>query len=176
MTNLYRLIRYDWPMHLVYLLTNWLPDNVVFIRLRGGMARPFFKKCGKRLGIGRNVCFYNPSSIEIGDDVYVAYGCWISGPLTIEDQVLLGPYCVVAPGNHTISNGSFRFANNTDGRITLKFGSWMAAQSLVVGDNSVLGSGSVLAANSTLTSIGEDMSVYAGSPAKKVKSLNKESL
>ena len=35
-------------------------------RCPGKMARPFFKKCGKNLGIGRNVTFYNPSKIEIG--------------------------------------------------------------------------------------------------------------
>ena len=64
---------------LFLLFTNWLPDNVIFINLRGRLARPFFKKCGKNLGIGRNVCFYNPSKMEIGTNVYIAYGCWFLG-------------------------------------------------------------------------------------------------
>jgi len=78
MNKLYRLLRYDIPMHFILLLTNWLPDNVIFIRLRGSLARPFFNHCGKRLGIGRNVVFYNPSNISIGNDVYIAYGNWFS--------------------------------------------------------------------------------------------------
>ncbi len=72
---MWRLLRYDLPLHFVLRLTNWLPDNVMFIRLRGRLARPFFKSCGTRLGLGRNITFYNPSKIEIGEDVYIGYGC-----------------------------------------------------------------------------------------------------
>jgi acetyltransferase-like isoleucine patch superfamily enzyme len=158
-------------MHFGLLFTNWLPDNVMFIRLRGCIVRPFFKKCGKRLGIGRNVTFYNPSKIEIGNDVYIACGCWFGGNIIIEDQVMFGPYCVLAPSNHTSFNGSFRFSKNTDGQIRIKFGSWLAAHSLIIGENSVLGSGSILAANSVLNSVADDNCLYAGSPAKKIKDL-----
>ena len=171
MNKFYRLFRYDWPLHFVLLFTNWLPDNVFFIRLRGKLARPFFRTCGKRLGIGRNVTFYNPSKIEIGNDIYIAYGCWFGGNIIIEDQVMFGPYCILAPSNHTLLNGSFRFSQNTDGLIRIKFGSWLGAHSLVIGERSVLGSGSVLAANSLLNSIADDRSLYAGSPAKKIKEL-----
>lgn len=168
MTKFTRLFRYDLPLHFVLLITNWLPDNVVFIRLRGRLARPFFKKCGKRLGIGRNVTFYNPSKIEIGSDVYVAYGCWFSGNITIEDEVLFGPYCILAPSNHKKNGESYRFGNNTKGKIILKKGSWMGAKSLVVG-NSTLGIGTVLAANSLLNGVADDNAIYGGSPAKKIK-------
>jgi len=171
MNKFYRLFRYDWPMHFALLFTNWLPDNVIFIRLRGRVASPFFRKCGKRLGIGRNVTFYDPSKIEIGNDVYVAYGCWFGGDISIEDQVLFGPYCVLAPSNHCRLDGSFRFADNTEGKIVVKFGSWMGAHSMIVGENSSLGRGSLLAANSVLNSVAEDDSLYAGSPARKIKHL-----
>ena len=169
MIKIKRILRYDLPMHFVLWITNFLPDNVVFIKLRGRLASLFFKKCGRRLGLGRNVCIYNPSSVEVGNDVYIAYGCWLSGPLLIGNEVLLGPYCIVAPGNHTRKNRSFRFAENTEGDIKIEDGSWMGAHSLIIGDNSVLGKGSVLAANSTLVSISECDSIYAGSPAKKIK-------
>ena len=59
MSKIRRLMLHDWPLHFVLLITNWLPDNVFIIRLRGRLARPFFKKCGKRLGIDQNVVFYN---------------------------------------------------------------------------------------------------------------------
>jgi acetyltransferase-like isoleucine patch superfamily enzyme len=158
-------------MHFVLLFTNWLPDNVIFIRLRGKLARPFFKNCGKRLGIGRNVVFYNPSKIEIGNDVYIAYGCWLGGTILIEDQVLFGPYCVLASTNHQRVKGSYRFANNTTGEIIVKFGSWLGAHSMIIGENSILGSGSLLAANSVLNSIADPNCLYAGSPAVKIKEL-----
>ena len=170
MSKIRRLMLHDWPLHFVLLITNWLPDNVFIIRLRGRLARPFFKKCGKRLGIGRNVVFYNPSRMQLGNDVYVAYGCWFSGDVTIEDEVMFGPYCILAPTDHTSAGGSFRFSTNTTGRIRVGKGSWIGAHSLIVGDSS-LGRGSKLAANSLLNVQGDDNSLYAGSPARKIKEL-----
>jgi acetyltransferase-like isoleucine patch superfamily enzyme len=117
---MWQLIRYDWPLHFLLRLTNWLPDNVIFIKLRGMLARPFFRKCGTNLGIGRNVTFYNPSAIEIGSSVYIAYGCWFlgAGRLVIEDEVLFGPYVVISPANHTKINGSFRYGDSELGENT----------------------------------------------------------
>lgn len=171
MKKLHRLLRYDWPLHFVLLVTNWLPDNVIFIRLRGAMVRPFFKQCGRGFGVGRNVVFYNSSKMEFGDDVYVAYGCWFNGRITIEDEVLFGPYCILAANNHTRFDGSFRFGGSEDGTIVVKRGSWLGAHALVVA-NSSLGQGSVLAANSLLNCESEDDSLYAGSPAKRIRSLS----
>tara|TARA_B110000003_G_C16416328_1_gene444326 strand:+ start:175 stop:696 length:522 start_codon:yes stop_codon:yes gene_type:complete len=168
MKNFFRIFRYDLPLHLVLFLTNWLPDNIVFIRLRGRLASPFFKSCGKRLGLGRNVTFYNPSQISIGSDVYIAYGCWITGTVKFENEILLGPYCVISPGNHQKNKNSFRFSKISDSKAVLKYGSWMGAHSLIVGTNPILGKGTVLAANSTLIGIADDDSIYAGSPAKKI--------
>lgn len=171
MNKWYKLLRYTWPLHFVLRFTNWLPDNVVFIRLRGRMASPFFKKCGKGLGLGRNVCFYDPSLLEIGGDVYIAYGCWFNGNIVVEDEVLFGPYCVLASDNHTKGDQlSFRFGGNRPGTIRVSYGSWLGAHCLMVG-NSCLGRGSVLAANSTLTTKTEDSVIYAGNPAKKIKEI-----
>lgn len=165
MNKIYRLIRYDWPLHLVLLLTNWLPDNVLFIRLRGGLAKPFFKKCGKRLGIGRNVTFYNPSMIEIGTDVYIALGCWFSssGGVSIEDEVLFGPYVILASSNHSRQNNSFRFGEAINQPILIKKGSWLGAHVTVL-SGSIIGEGSVIAANSVAMGNIEDHVLFAGNP------------
>jgi len=151
MQKLFRLFRYDWPLHFVLLLSNWLPDNVIFIRLRERLARPFFKKCGKRLGLGRNITFYNPSNIEIGNDVYIAYGCWLlgSGRIDIDNEVILSPYCVLSTGNHTRQHKSFRYGPPKIGSIKIGYGAWIGAQ-VVVMCNVAIGAGSVVAANTTV--------------------------
>lgn len=172
MNKYLRLLRYDFPMHFVLFFTNWLPDNVVFIKLRGRLASPFFKSCGKNLGLARNITFYNPSTISLGSDVYFGYGCWVSGPFNVEDEVLFGPYCVIAPGNHQRSMNSFRFSELSEGVATVNHGAWLGAHSLLIGTRPILGEGSVLAANSTLINQAEPNSIYAGNPAKKIKNLN----
>lgn len=169
---MWRLIRYDLPLHFVLRLTNWLPDNLIFIRLRGFLAKPFFKKCGKNLGIGRNVTFYNPSAIEIGSSVYIAYGCWFlgSGRLVIEDEVLFGPYVVISPGNHTQVHGSFRFGIAELGEIRVGKGSWIGAHATLLKGASI-GDGSLIAANSAINSATDNNTLYGGVPARFIKNI-----
>lgn len=168
--RLYNIFRYDLPLHIVLLITNCLPDFVVFIRLRGRLARPFLKDCGRSLGLGRGVTFYNPSRISLGDNVYIAKGCWISAfdDVVVEDEVLFGPYVCIASSNHTRRNGSFRYGESTKGPVLIRKGSWLGAHAVVT-KGSTLGEGTVLAANSVLIGSSESQSLYAGLPAKKVK-------
>jgi acetyltransferase-like isoleucine patch superfamily enzyme len=172
MNKIFRLLRYDWPLHLVLLLTNWLPDNIFFIRFRGSLAKPFFKKCGKNLGLGRNVTFYNSSQIEIGDSVYIAFGCWIlgAGKVLIEDEVMFGPYVVISPGNHLKKNGSFRFGPSDFEDMTIGKGAWIGSHcSLVMGAK--VGNGTLIASNSVLNKVTENDSLYGGVPAKFIKKI-----
>ena len=165
-------LRYNLPMHFVLLLTNWLPDNVIFIRLRGRLARPFFKSCGKRLGIGRNVVFYNPSKISIGNDVYIAYGNWFSSSfgVIIEDEVLFGPYNVIATSNHTKQEGSYRFGSAKGGQIVFGKGCWIGANCTIT-LNVEIGSGSVVGANTLVNRNVPPNCVFVGTPGNiKTKS------
>lgn len=173
MNKFYRLLRYDLPMHFILILTNWLPDNVFFIRLRGSLLKPFFKKCGKKLGVGRNVTFYDPSKIEIGNWVYIAYGCWFSPGLgvKIEDEVLIGPYNVIATSNHTRLNSSYRFGRPKGDKILFKRGSWVGANCAILA-GSVIGAGSVIAANTVTNGLVPDNCVFAGNPGVVKKVIN----
>jgi acetyltransferase-like isoleucine patch superfamily enzyme len=167
---MWRLIRYDLPMHFILRLTNWLPDNVIFIRLRGWLTRPFFKKCGQNLGIGRNVTFYNPSQIEIGNWVYIAYGCWFQGSdgINIGDEVLFGPYVTVTTSNHTRINGSWRFGIPSGKKINICQGSWIGANcSILSGAN--IGTGSVIASNTSVFEEVSKNSLFAAPKGKEKK-------
>jgi hypothetical protein len=66
---------YVLPLWFVQVLTNWLPENRVSIRIRGAMVGPFLGRCGRNLTLARGVTFLNPHGIRMGDDVYIATGC-----------------------------------------------------------------------------------------------------
>ena len=134
----------------VLLLTNWLPDNVVFLRFRGFLARPFFGSCGKNLRLGRNITFYNPSKLDIGSDVYIAYGNWFcaGGTITIEDEVMFGPSSIIVSCNHTIANDSYRWAPIQDKDIRIGRGSWVGGNCNILA-GSEIGFGTVISAGST---------------------------
>ncbi len=171
MQKVIRILRYDWPMHFILLLTNWLPDNVAIVKLRGFLIRPFFKSAGKNLQVGRDVTFYNPSKITIGSDVYIAKGCWFSGSGEIEigNKILFGPYVVVVTSNHSIANNSYY-----DGppiqmqKVIIQDGCWIGAHATILA-GVVLAQTTLLAANSVLSKNTEVKSIYGGVPAKLIK-------
>ncbi len=172
MSKIFRAFRYDWPLHFVLLLTGWLPDNVLILRLRGFFASFFLGKCGNNLRLGRNITFYNSRNIFIGNNVYIAYGNWFSAGdvITIDDEVIIGPYCVFASSNHTKSFGSFRYGVPEYKPIRIEKGSWIAGQCSVLA-GSHIGSGVLVAANSVVSGLLSDNTMYAGSPAKSIKAI-----
>lgn len=168
--KLNRLVRYDWPLHFVLLFTNWLPDNVAFLRLRGWLASPFFSKCGKNLRLGRDITFYNPLNIQLGSNIYIAKGCWFSAgfPIQIGDEALFGPNVIVASSNHTKENGSFRYGKSTGNVVIIGKGSWIAANCAITAGTDI-GNGAVIGANSVVKGEIAPDSLYAGNPAKYIK-------
>jgi acetyltransferase-like isoleucine patch superfamily enzyme len=170
--NLRRNLRYDWPLHFVLFLTNWLPDNVIFFRLRGSLATKFLGSCKENLRIGRNVTIYNASAVHMGRDVYLAYGCWLvaGGPIEIGDEVMFGPYVVVSAGNHRRLEGSFRFGPIEQLPVSVGKGTWIGSHVTILGGASI-GSGCMVGSNACVTRGNTpDNSLVIGVPAvvKKV--------
>jgi acetyltransferase-like isoleucine patch superfamily enzyme len=171
MTRLGVLLRYDWPLHFVILLTNWLPDNIPFLRLRGRLARPFFGECGSDLRLGRHLTFYNPSRIKMGAHVYLAYGCVFlaSGEkICIGDEVIMGPYCVLASEDHLSSNHSFRYGPTSAAPIVVERGCWLGAH-VVVTAGSRIGKGTLVAAGAVVARSIPDHVLAGGVPACVIK-------
>lgn len=165
-------LRFSWPMHLVLLLTNWLPDNVLFLRLRGYLAAPFLGSCGKNLRIGRDITFYNSQNIHIGSNVYIAKGNWFNGSakITIGDEVIFGPYSVVSASNHTMLDDSFRYGPPIRKPISIGKGSWIAGNCSITAGVQI-GKGVLIAGSSAVTKDIPDFHMAGGVPAKVIKSL-----
>jgi len=166
------LLRYDWPLHFILLLTNWLPDNVIFLRLRGFLSRPFFSSCGHTLNIGRNVNFHNPSLIHLGDYVHISYGCFFlaTDHIWVSDEVMFGPYCCLSAGNHTYFNGSYRFGKPELKPIYIDKGSWLGAH-IVVTAGSKIGKGVLVAAGAVVAGDIADNTIVGGIPANVIKTV-----
>lgn len=106
--------------------------------------------------------------MEIGDNVYIAYGGWFNGSIIIENNVIFGPYCMFTSSNHTFKNGSFRYGSKTEkGKIVVGFGSWVGGMCSVLAGGG-LGINCLLASNSVLNKIMEEGSIYGGTPAKLI--------
>lgn len=173
MARLWTLLRYDWPVYFWLWITNWLPDNVVFLRLRGKLVRPFLGSCGHPLNIGRNVTFHNPSLIHLGNFVHISYGCLLmaTDQITIEDEVMFGPYCVLISGNHGRMDHSYRFGPAVLNPIRIGKGSWLGAH-VTVTAGCEINSGSLVAAGAVVTDTFPANVMVGGVPARLIKNLN----
>lgn len=174
MNKLFRLLRYDLPLHFVVLLTNWLPDNVPFLRLRGFLAHFFLGSCGRDLRLGRNISFYNPSKIHFGEHIYVAYGCWFMAgeEIRVEDEVIFGPYCVIVSSNHGFTGNSFRYGQPLLAPIRVERGSWIGGH-VTLTAGAEIGAGCLVAANTVVPNQKfPGRSLIGGVPARIVKSLD----
>jgi len=167
MKNIINYLRFDWPMHFLLLFTNWLPDNVFFLRVRGALIRPFFGKCGRDLRVGRNVQFHNPELINLGDHVFIAYGCSLMAIelISIENEVMLSPYCVIVSGNHSTLNGSYRYGPALVAPIVIGKGSWIASH-VVVTAGCTVGENCLIAANAVVTQNIPANVIAGGIPAR----------
>jgi len=170
--NIKRLLRYDLPLHIVLLLTNWLPDMVNVLRLRGYLASFFLGQCGKDLRLGRNITFYNPKNMIIGKNVYIAYGSWFSASETIliEDEVIIGPYLICSSANHTKQVDSYRYGPPVKEKITIQTGSWIGGHCIILAGVKI-GSSTLIGAGSVVTKSIEANSLSAGNPAKIIKKI-----
>ncbi|WP_394676739.1 acyltransferase [uncultured Sphingobacterium sp.] len=173
MNNYFRSIRYDIPLHFVLLLCNWLPDNVIFLRLRGFLAAPFFGSCGKDLRLGRNLTFYNSSNMHIGKNVYIAEGNWFSckEKIQIGDEVIFGPKSVITSSNHTYMDNSYRYGKSIARPISIQKGCWVAANCTITAGTEI-GTGTLIAANSVTKGQIPSLSIYGGVPGKIIKSIH----
>lgn len=170
MKELKNQFKYILPIWFVQLITNWLPDNRVTIKIRGKLVSLFIKQCGKNFTLGSNVVLNNPQNLYIGDDVYIAKGGWFNalGKLVIEDQVVMGPYVVISTLQHVFKDGSVRFGGSKAAPVTIGRGTWLASH-VSVKCGVTIGKGNLIASNASVVYNTEDYKVLGGVPAKVIK-------
>ena len=162
--------RYALPVWAAMLLTSWMPDNRISVRLRGMLLSPFFRKCGRNLTVGRDVTLLNTHQLEVGDHCYFAKGTWVNamGGVELESEVITSPYVVIASSNHGFRDGSVRFGGAHVARITIGRGSWIASHAVITAGVSI-GPGSLVGANAVVVNDVPANSVMGGVPAKRIR-------
>jgi acetyltransferase-like isoleucine patch superfamily enzyme len=160
-------LRWNLPLWLIGLLTNWLPDNSKTCRLRGALARPFLRRCGREFALGIDVTLNAPARLSVGSKCYLARSTWIQamGGVVLEDEVVTGPYVVLASTNHGFKNGSTSGAGTHPAPIRIGRGTWIGAHAVITAGVTV-GKGNLIAANAVVTRDTPDNVIVGGVPAK----------
>jgi maltose O-acetyltransferase len=108
--------------------------------------------------------------IKIGNNVYIATGCWIDGigGLTIEDEVELSPFVVVTTSSHCFKDNSVRFGGARTAPVHIGKGSWLASHATIAAGCSGVGTGCIVGANAVVSKDIPDNVFAVGVPARVV--------
>lgn len=152
-------------------VTGLMPEILHTMKFRGwlighvsGGKRP------RNLQIAKGTRLHNIRNITFGDDVFVSASCWFLAncPITIEDEVMFGPMCIVVAGDHTLENGSYRFGKAERAPITIGHGSWIGGNSVIT-KGVVLGRATCVAAGAVVGKSFSDGAIVGGVPAKLIR-------
>lgn len=139
---------------------------------RGFLARRLFASSGSDINVERGVFFGDGSRIELGDESGLGLNAWMSGPVRIGRQVMMGPEVMIYTSNHAFNRTDvpmIRQGNTEPEPVVIEDDVWIGARAILLPGVRV-GQGSVVAAGSVVTRDVPPYSVVGGNPARVLKS------
>ena len=138
-------------------------------QLRAALLRLFGARIGERATIrsGVNVTF--PWRIEMGNDVWLGEEVVLLSlaPITIENDVCISQQAFLCTGSHNFRQRAFDLVTLA---ITIRQGSWIAAQAFIA-PGVEIGAGCLISAGSVVLDSVPARSLVRGNPGAVVKAL-----
>lgn len=151
-----------------------MPDFPLLMRFRGFLYSLGIKKCGHNLQVAHSTIINGLDLCNFGHNVYIANGCnlVLNGELIIGDNVIFGPGVLLSSGDHQFDGKSFRWSESKKQKVIIGAGCWIGGNSSILGgskipEQTIIAAGSVVTKNSC----GLHSGIYAGVPARFIKSL-----
>ena len=114
---------------------------------------------------------------RVGNNVFFGLYTYINGDVTVGDNVLIGPHCSIAAGNHKFDPATGWFSARTepdgDDSVVIGDGSWLASNACVTGGVK-LGRANLVCAGAIVTKSTPDYAIMAGVPARQVGRIDPE--
>lgn len=142
---------------------SWLPSA----SLRVGLLRLFGARIGRGVIIKPSVSVKYPWHLSVGDHCWIGEHAWIDNltSVSIESNVCISQGAYLCTGNHDWSDPAFGLMIAP---IHLSEGSWAGAR-CILAPGARLGRCAVASAGAVITGDVPDFAIYAGNPARFVK-------
>lgn len=132
---------------------------------------------GRQVLIAPGAIVRVPDKASIGRHIFIGLYSYVNGPVTIEDDVLIGPHCSLTAGHHKFDPATGSFSARTDAdydnSIVISRGSWLATGVTVTAGVRV-GRANLVCANAVVTKNTPDYAIMAGVPARQVGRIDPE--
>ena len=142
----------------------------IFRYIRKFVCRNLFDKCGTNINVEAGANFGTGRGIEIGNKSSIGVRAQIRGPLSIGDNVMMGPEVVILTSNHRFDRLDITMDRQGSIIKPVKIGNdvWIG-QRVMIMPGVKIGNGVIIAAGAVVTKDIPDYAVVGGVPAKVLK-------
>jgi len=140
-------------------------------KIRSSVGKWLFDNCGTNINIEQGANFGNGRGISIGNNSGLGINCKVRGPLTIGNDVMMGPDVMIFTSNHETSRIDTPMRLQGSAKIkpvTIGDDVWIGARVIIL-PGVTIGQGAILAANAVVTKDVPEYAVVGGNPAKLIK-------
>lgn len=133
--------------------------------------------CGLRIGDALifSGSLFRTTDVQVGNGTFVNHRCLFDGPVSIGNRVAISSNVTFAGGGHEIGPSSARAGLHVVRPIVVGDGAWIGANAVILGGVSIA-PGCVIGAGAVVTRSTEPDGVYAGVPARRIRTLVDEPL
>ena len=155
-------------------LCNILPGNNSPIKLgqkqiRAVFAKLYLDKCGANIDVEKKTRFSH--RVQLGTNSGIGVGARIYGPVTIGDDVMMGPECWIYTQNHATEDTTtpMRVQGPQPERpVTIGNDVWIGGRVTIL-PGVHIGNGVIIGAGAVVTKDVPDFAVVGGNPARILK-------
>lgn len=139
--------------------------------VRARVCANLFDSCGKKVNVEHGAYFGSGRGINVGNRSGIGLDCLILGSLTVGDDVMMGPRCVVIGLNHGMADVNRPMAEQgfePQETVVIEDDVWIGANVTILPGKRI-GRGSVVAAGSVVTSDVPPFNIVGGNPARRIR-------
>lgn len=140
-------------------------------RLRSAIAGHCLDKHGKNINVERKADFGMGRGVTIGDNSGLGVRCYVRGPLSIGENVMMGPDVKIITSRHKTDSTDIPMNQQgflPKGGVRIGDDVWIGANVIILADVNI-GNGVIIGAGAVVTKDIPDYAVVGGVPAKVIK-------
>ena len=138
-------------------------------KVRAFCGKMILESCGKNVNIEKGASF--DSRVSLGDNSGIGVNAFVSAYVTIGNDVMMGPDCMLFTSNHSMSDLTTPMWKQSPAEprpIVIEDDVWIGARVIILPGVRV-GTGSVIGAGSVVTHDVDPYSIVGGNPAKLIR-------